>query len=141
MASKADFTEAEWRAMQKGVMGAGLLVSASDPNFTDTSPEMGVLSMYLDQQQEASGSELVRELADIHVSGFGLLDSQKEAESETFEALRASNALLATKAPDEVGAYRELVLGAAAAVAKARTGVSPLETAMVARLEAALGTA
>src|SRR4051794_16121293 len=116
MASKADFTEDEWNAMQKGVMGAGFLVSASDPNFMDTFPEMGVLSMYLDDRHEASESELVRELAGVRVSGFGLIDSEKEAEAETLEALRASNTLLATKAPDEVGPYRELVLGAAAAV-------------------------
>jgi hypothetical protein len=141
MASRADFTNAEWKAMQKGVVGAGLLVCVSDPDYTDTFPEVGVLAMYLDEQREGSASELVRELAAVHVSGSGLVDDQKDAETEIFEALRTSSAVLGTKGPDEVAAYRELVMGAAAAVAEARSGVSPLETTMVAKLEAALGAA
>ena len=79
MATRPDFTEAEWKAMQKGVTGAGMLVSVTDLDFTDTFAEMGVLAQYLDQQRAASGSELVRDLAGAHVSGYGLLDSQQEA--------------------------------------------------------------
>ena len=30
MATKADFTEDEWKALQRGVTGAGALVSVSD---------------------------------------------------------------------------------------------------------------
>ena len=36
MAGQADFTEEEWDALQKGAMGAGLLVSVSDRSFFDT---------------------------------------------------------------------------------------------------------
>ena len=36
MATKQDFTEAEWAALEKGVTGTGLLVSLSDRDFTDT---------------------------------------------------------------------------------------------------------
>ena len=35
MAKKADFTEQEWESLQKGVVGAGLLVSLSDRSFFD----------------------------------------------------------------------------------------------------------
>src|SRR5262245_42807923 len=34
MATKADFTEDEWKALQRGVTGAGMLVSVSDTDFT-----------------------------------------------------------------------------------------------------------
>jgi hypothetical protein len=138
MATRADFSDAEWKEMQKGLTGAGMLVSVSDTGFTEIFSEMGVLAEYLDQQREASGSELVRDLADVRVSGFGLRVSEAEAESETLDALRASTAALATKAPDEVNAYRELILGAAAAVAEAHGGVTQVENAMIAKLEAAL---
>src|SRR5439155_6385698 len=36
MAKKADFTEQEWGTLQKGVMGAGVLVSVSDRSFFDS---------------------------------------------------------------------------------------------------------
>ncbi len=39
MATKSDFTEQEWESLQKGVLGAGLLVSLSDRSFFDTFKE------------------------------------------------------------------------------------------------------
>ena len=36
MATKADFTEEEWETLRTGVSGAGVLVSLSDRDFTDT---------------------------------------------------------------------------------------------------------
>ncbi len=36
MAGKADFTEDEWKNLQQGVTGAGLLVSAAHRDFTDS---------------------------------------------------------------------------------------------------------
>jgi tellurite resistance protein len=46
--------------------------------------------------------------------------------------------VLATKAPDEVEAYRQLVLGAAQAVAEAKSGVAPVEDAMLQQIRTAL---
>ena len=40
MATKADFTEQEWDALRKGITGAGMLVSLSDRDFTDTFGEV-----------------------------------------------------------------------------------------------------
>ena len=37
MAGKADFTEQEWESLQKGVLGAGLLVSLARQEWPDTS--------------------------------------------------------------------------------------------------------
>jgi hypothetical protein len=54
MASKADFTEDEWKAMEKGVTGTGLLVSVSDRDFTDTFGEAGALARFLAESSRAS---------------------------------------------------------------------------------------
>jgi len=52
MATKADFTEEEWKTLQKGVTGAGLLVSAGDRDFTDSFGEATALAKYLGAQRE-----------------------------------------------------------------------------------------
>ena len=139
MATKADFSEDEWKAMQKGVTGAGMLVSVSDRDFTDSFGEASALAKYLGRQRESGASELMRGLAHAKGTGFGLTDSPQEVETETVDALRSSVATLAAKAPDELGAYRELVLGTATSVAEAKGGVTEVEAATIARLEEALG--
>src|SRR4029079_13223964 len=139
MASKADFTEDEWKAMQKGVMGAGLLASISDPDFTDTFGEAGALAKYLGEQREKSASELVRDLSHSRGSGFGFTASEAEVEAETLSSLRSAKATLASKAPDELDAYRELALGVADRVANAKGGLTPRETAAIDKIKEALG--
>ena len=141
MATKGDFTEEEWKAMQKGVTGAGMLVSAADRDFTDSFGEAGALAKYLAGQRETSESELVRELANVRSSGFGLTDSAQEVQAETLAALRDALATLAAKAPDEMSAYRRLVLDTAEAVAEAKGGVRPGETAALEAIKEALGPA
>jgi tellurite resistance protein len=137
MAKKANFTEEEWEALQKGVTGAGMLVSIGDRDFTDSFGEAGALAKYLGAQREASQSEL----AGIRGTGFGFTASQQEVETETLAALSSSTATLEAKAPDEADAYRQLVLGAADAVAEAKGGVKPGETAALETIKGALGSA
>ena len=67
-----------------------------------------------------------------------MTDSPQEVEAETLDALRGALATLNTKAPDEVDAYRGLVLGTATHVAEAKGGVTEVETATIAKLEDAL---
>ena len=139
MATKADFSEDEWKTMQKGITGAGTLVSVSDRDFTDTFGEASALAKYLGSQRESGASDLIRELAHAKGTGFGFTDSPQEVETETLAALRSSVATLAAKAPDEVETYRELVLGIGAFVAEAKGGVTDVEAATIAKLEDALG--
>jgi hypothetical protein len=139
MASKADFTEDEWKAMQKGVTGAGLLVSVSDRDFTDTFGEAGALARFLAEQHQSSGSELIRELAGVHGSGFGLTASPQKVEEETLASLGTALAALEAKAPDEVENYRRLVLDVADRVANAKGGLSPAETAAIGKVKDVLG--
>ena len=140
MATKADFSEDEWKTMQKGMTGAGMLVSVSDRDFTDSFGEASALAKHLDRQREEGSSELMKELAHAKGTGFGLTDSPHEVEAETLDALRTSVATLTTKAPDELGAYRELVVGIATSVAEAKGGVTEVESTTIAKLEEALGS-
>jgi len=139
MASKADFTEEEWETMRKGVAGAGALVSIGDRDFTDTFGEAGALAKRLDREHKEGASELMRELAAGRPAGFGLTASAQKVEAETLESLRSATAILAAKAPDEAAAYRQLVLDVADAVANAKGGIKPGETAAIDKLTEALG--
>ena len=122
MAGKADFTVDEWNDLQQGVTGAGVLVSAAHRDFTDTFGEASTVAKQLAAHSE-SESQLVRELSGTHSTGFGLVASPKEVVEGTVNALGASVGVLRDKAPDELEAYRGLVLAVATAVAEAKGGV------------------
>jgi tellurite resistance protein len=138
MTTKAEFTEDEWATLHKGVTGAGLLVSVGDRDFTDTFGEANALAKRLREEHEQSPSELVRELAATHGGGFGFTASPQKVEAETLEALRSASSMLATKAPDEAAAYRQLVLDVADSVANAKGGVKAGETAAIEKITEAL---
>jgi hypothetical protein len=141
MTTKADFTEEEWETLRKGVSGAGTLASLSDRDFTDAFGEAGALAKYLVGQRGKASSELVRALAAERPRGFGITTSQQEVETETVAALRSATRILGEKAPAETAAYRQLVLGLMDAVAEAKGGVTPEETAAIERTREALGSA
>jgi tellurite resistance protein len=139
MATKADFTDDEWKTLHKGVTGAGLLVSVSDRDFTDSFGEASALAKALAAHRDDAASEIVRELAKERGTGFGLTSSPKEVEIETLASLRSAREILSAKAPDEAAGYRQLVLGVAQAVAEAKSGVEPEETAALSKITEALG--
>jgi tellurite resistance protein len=141
MATRSDFTDDEWKAMQKGVTGAGMLVSASDQDFTDMFGEASALAKALRAQQEHGASDLVRELATARGTGFGLTTSRDEVETDTLAAIRSASEALAAKAPEETENYRQLVIDVAEAVAAAKSGVEPGETAALDKIRATLGSA
>ena len=138
MAGKADFTEQEWSELQQGVTGAGMLVSTAHRDFTDSFGEAKAVATQLAAHRD-SESELVRELSGTHGTGFGLVASPKEVVEGTMNALGASVALLGERAPDELEAYRALVLDVATSVAEAKGGVKDEETAAIERIRDALG--
>jgi hypothetical protein len=136
MAGKADFTEQEWDQLRKGATGAGLLVSVSDRGFLDSLKEASSFAHYLVDSREAD-SQLVRELASEHGTGFGAIASPSEVQ-EADEAMRAAAAILRAKAPDELDSYRAFVLQLAETVSKAAKGGDDAEAAAIERIEAAL---
>jgi hypothetical protein len=139
MAGKTDFTEDEWKDLQQGVTGAGLLVSAAHRDFTDSFGEASAVAKQLAAHRE-SESQLVRELSGTHGTGFGLVASPKEVVEETINALGAAVAVLGEKAPDELEAYRSFVLDVATAAAEAKGGVKGEETSAMERITAALAS-
>ncbi|HET8812707.1 MAG TPA: hypothetical protein VFM67_08930 [Gaiella sp.] len=136
MAGKADFTEQEWDQLRKGATGAGLLVSVSDRGFLDSLKEASSFAHYLVDSREAD-SQLVRELASEHGTGFGAIATPSEVQ-EADEAMRAAAAILRAKAPDELDSYRAFVLQLAETVSKAAKGGDDAEAAAIERIEAAL---
>jgi tellurite resistance protein len=138
MAGRDDFTEDEWKDLQQGVTGAGLLVSTAHRDFTDSFGEASTVAKQLAVHRE-SGSQLVRDLSGTRGTGFGLVASPKEVVEGTIDALGAAVAVLGEKAPDELEAYRGLVLDVATAAAEAKGGVKDEEKAAIDRITAALG--
>jgi hypothetical protein len=136
VAGKADFTEEEWGQLRKGATGAGLLVSVSDRSFLDSLKEASSFAHFLIGSRE-DDSQLVRELASEHGTGFGAIATPSEVQ-EADEALRTAVAVLRTKAPDEVDHYRAFVLELAETVSKAAKGGDEAEAAAIERITAAL---
>ena len=86
MAGKADFTEEEWETMQKGVAGSApsgfarrsrLLRHVQGGRRARRTPQGG---------SREEPSQLVRELAEMRGTGFGLTDSPQEVETATLDA-------------------------------------------------------
>ena len=138
MATKTDFTQDEWEALQKGVTGAGFLMAVSDRSFFDSFKEAGALARHLGEARQSGSSELIRELAETRSTGFGVTDSPAEIESETLEALRKAIAALVAKAPEEVDAYRGFVLEVAESVGKAAGGGETAEAATLEKIRSAV---
>lgn len=138
MAKKADFTDQEWESLQKGVVGAGLLVSLSDRSFFDSFKEAGALGKHVAQAKQSNSSELVRELADLHGTGFGLTSSPDKVESETLAALHTAKTTLESKAPDELEPYREFVVDVAQSVASAAGGGEAAESGAIEKVRSAV---
>jgi hypothetical protein len=139
MAKKEDFSEQEWESLQKGVVGAGLLVSLSDRSFFDTFKEAGALGKHVAKAKQSSQSELIRELADVHGTGFGVTSSPDVVERETLDALQAAKRALEAKAPDELEPYREFVLEIARSVSEAAGGGEIAESAAIEKVTSAIG--
>jgi hypothetical protein len=140
MATKADFTAEEWKAMQEGITGAGMFVALVDRGFFDSFKEASALSHHLREAHEHSDSVLVRDLATGHDRPFGMTASPDEVEQSTVATLERAVAVLEEKSPEDLPAYRQLVLEVAESVAEAAKGVSPQENMALDRIRAALGS-
>ena len=140
MATKADFTEAEWKAMQEGIAGAGMFVATVDRGFFDSFKEANALAHHLRDAHEHSDSVLVCDLATGHERPFGMTSSPEEVERSTVATLGQAVAALEAKAPEDLAAYRQVVLDVAQSVAEAAKGVSPQENQALDSIRAALGS-
>jgi hypothetical protein len=139
MATRADFTDEEWKAMQEGLTGAGMFVALADRGFFDSFQEANALAHHLREAHEHSDSVLIRDLATGHDRPFGMSASPEEIEQITVATLEQAVSVLEAKSPEDLPAYRQLVLDVAESVAAAAKGVSPQENEALDRIRAALG--
>jgi hypothetical protein len=140
MATRADFTDQEWKAMQEGITGAGMFVATVDRGFFDSFKEASALAHHLREAHEHSDSVLIRDLATGHDRPFGMTASPTEIEQSTVATLAQAVAVLEAKSPEDLPAYRRLVMEVAESVAEAAKGVSPQENQALDQIRAALGS-
>jgi hypothetical protein len=140
MATKADFTDAEWKAMQEGITGAGMYVAIIDRGFFDSFKEASALAHHLREAQQNSDSVLIRDLATGHDKPFGMTASPQEIEQSTVATIEQAVAILEAKSPEDLPAYRQLVTEVAQSVAEAAKGVSDQENQALDHIRAALGS-
>jgi len=126
--------------MQEGITGAGMFVALSDRGFFDSFKEANALAHHLRDAHEHSDSVLVRDLATGHDRPFGATASPEEIEQSTVTALGQAVAVLEQKSPEDLPAYRELVLDVAQSVAEAAKGVSLQENHALDSIRAAIGS-
>jgi hypothetical protein len=140
MATKADFTDEEWKAMQEGITGAGMYVAIIDRGFFDSFKEASALAHHLREAQQNSDSVLIRDLATGHDKPFGMTASPQEIEQSTVATIEQAVAILEAKSPEDLPAYRQLVIEVAQSVAEAAKGVSDQENQALDHIRAALGS-
>jgi len=140
MATRTDFTDQEWKAMQSGVTGAGMYVALVDRGFFDNFKEANALARHLRDAHDKSDSALIRELASGHERPFGATASPEEVEQSTVTAIQQGVAALEAKSPDDLPAYKALVMDVAESVAAAAKGVSQQENQALDHVRSALGT-
>jgi hypothetical protein len=140
MATRTDFTDEEWKAMQEGITGAGLYVALVDRGFFDSFKEANALAHHLREAHENSESVLIRDLATGHERPFGMSSSPDEVEQSTVATIKQAVSLLEAKSPEDLPAYRQLVLDVSQSVAEAAKGVSPQENEALDHIRAALGS-
>jgi hypothetical protein len=126
-------TDADRRTLKTGAFGAIYLVSDAASGFIDMIRESFAASGAL-----ADTSGQVREA--LTTGGLPQLPRRPPSavEAVVLPALHESVEILRAKAPDELDAFRDAVLDAAARVAGAAGGVDPAEAAALDKIRAAL---
>lgn len=143
MGSKASFTESEWHDLQWALMLAGSHVTASDwpglwGGFKTAAAGSRLLSM-----MQSSDNQLVADLAKDQARKRppDIKDRAGLASDVAIERIRAATQLVATKAPEDLDDWKNLLESVAEVMAEEVDGVSPKETEAIARVKAALDTA
>jgi len=146
MTGKADFTEEEWHLVVQGPPTAGmiLLTAQRGGSFRET---FSIAKSYAEARKQHGESALLDEI----VSSKPELDrtrfhSPEELRQHGLQHLRDAVALLESKAPGDVEAYRRFAIGLAGNVADAHRehgndeNASEAERAAITEIAGALGT-
>lgn len=140
MGAKADFTEDEWNTLHRGLTGAGMLVSISERGFTSTFKETGAMAKFLGTQSKEGTTQLARELASTHGSGWKVSSSAEDIKEGALAALRSSIEILSSKDPEDLADYRELVLTLAQRVSDAAPEGEKVEADAIESIRQALAS-
>jgi hypothetical protein len=148
MTGKADFSDEEWQLISQGPPTAGMIVITAQRGgtFRET---FSLAKSYVEARQQHRGESAV--IDDIVASRPELdrtrAHSPDELREHGLQHLRDAVALLESKAPGEVDAYRQFTLGLAHNVADAHRErgneepASAAEQAAIAAIATALGIA
>lgn len=139
MASRSEFTDDEWNTLHRAATGAGLTVALSEQGFTSTFKESGAMASFMAHQSTEASSQLVRELAGTHGTGWKITAAPDEVRQETVKLLQESIALLSAKAADDLDGYRAFVLALTDRVSEAGSGGEDVEGTAIATIREALG--
>lgn len=141
MASKADFSEAEWQTLHWAVMDTMAYLSMADPGFMDMFKEANAAARYVAGARVGSDSAVVRELASEVKAKRDKAVSSNPADiaGQVTQRVREAADIVAARAPEDLDAFKAFILGLARATAEAAKGVSAGEVQAIEKLEAALG--
>jgi hypothetical protein len=141
MATKADFTEAEWQTLQWAVTDTMTYLSLADPGFWDMFKEASGAAKYIAGVKASSENLLVHQLADGIKTHRDKAVSANPADISQAVTSRVGEAvkIVSGKAPEDLEAFKGFIIGVARATAEAAKGTGPTEAAAIAKLEAALG--
>ena len=141
MATKTDFTPEQWEALAFAVTDAMMFVSvANGPHFWESMSESTAAARFLVDQTKTSPSTLVRDLAmDAGHHRDKTVKDPTQMEAITLERVSAAAGIVAGVDPEELEAFKGLVLGVADAAAEAKNGVDEQESAAIEKIRVALG--
>ena len=141
MATKTDFTPAEWQTLKWAVTDTMMYLAMADPGFWDMFKEANAAAHYMAAAKQTNGSALVRQLAadmktkrDKEVSG-----NPTDVSGEVIDRVNDAVMIVSGKAPEDLEGFKSFIIGVAKATAEAAEGTGPTEAQAIAKLEAALG--
>ncbi len=144
MTPKSEFTEEEWKTIESGPTGAGLVVitASRGGTFRET---FSMAKAYTEARQEHGESELLDALVSEKPKfEKGHRQSPEELRESSLQNLKDAVALIEQKATaDELESYRKFVVGLVGRVASAHKEdgqeVSPAEQTAIDEIKGALG--
>ncbi|HKF77830.1 MAG TPA: hypothetical protein VKF59_16940 [Candidatus Dormibacteraeota bacterium] len=153
MAGQADFTPDEWVTMRRAMTSAGYIVAWSEGGGAEMLSEILAVTQRISGAGRNHPNQLVRELAAMANVQTGMRPGMRRSqyEEESLAAIRTATALVTTKAPGDLRAFRAFVVELAEAAANAHVEgglggfggvrVTPAEAAAIGRVKKALGLA
>ena len=119
MAGQRDFTVDEWSTLQRAMIASGVLVSLDEGKVDQD--EMFALQQRLRGTSTSHRSQFIRELASLPTFSTGLQMGTTFADyaRPALDTIQAATAIVGKAAPDELAAFRALLVDLAEIVAHA----------------------